>query len=218
MLQLGVLVSGTGTNLQAILDAIAAGTLRANVRVVISNKPGVAALERAARAGVPTEVISHKSFPTREDFDAMLVQRLRAHQVDTVVLAGFMRIVTSVLLDAFPQRVINIHPSLLPAFPGVNAQKQALEYGVRITGCTVHFADTGTDTGPIIAQAAVPIFDGDTEESVRQRILKAEHRLLPTVLQWLSEGRIKLEGRKVRVEAPCHDFSVAVPSAWEEPT
>jgi phosphoribosylglycinamide formyltransferase-1 len=212
MLDLGVLVSGTGTNLQAILDAVAGGTLTARVRVVISNKPGVAALARAEREGVPHEVVSHRDFPTREAFDARLVERLRAHGVDTVVSAGFMRLVTPVLLDAFPGRVVNIHPSLLPAFPGVDAQAQALAYGARITGCTVHFVDTGTDTGPIIVQAAVPVLDGDTVESLRARVLAVEHRALPTALQWISEGRVRVEGRRVRVESADATFRVAAPA------
>jgi phosphoribosylglycinamide formyltransferase-1 len=213
VLDLGVLVSGSGTNLQAILDAVAAGTLAARVKVVISNKPGVFALERAARAGVPTEVVAHKTFPSREAFDAHVVSRLRAHGVDTVVLAGFMRIVTPVLLDAFPHRVVNIHPSLLPAFPGIDAQAQALAHGVRITGCTVHFVDAGTDTGAIIGQAAVPVVDGDTVETLRARILEAEHHLLPAVLQWLSEGRVRVDERgRVRVAAPDGAFRVGSPA------
>lgn len=212
MLDLGVLVSGGGTNLQAVLDAIANGALAARVRLVVSNKPGVLALERAARAGVATLVVSHREFPSREAFDAHLVARLRAAGVDTVLLAGFMRIVTPVLLDAFPGRVVNIHPSLLPAFPGVDAQAQALAYGARITGCTVHFVDAGTDTGPIIAQAAVPVLDGDTVETLRARILVEEHRLLPAVLRWLSEGRVRLEGRRVRVDVPDAAFAVCAPA------
>lgn len=211
MLRLGVLVSGSGTNLQAILDAVANETLDARVAVVISNKPHVAALERAKAAGVPTEVLSHRQFPTREAFDAEIVSLLRMRTVDTVVLAGFMRIITPVLLDAFPHRVINIHPSLLPAFPGVDAQAQAFDAGAKITGCTVHFVDQGTDTGPIIAQAAVPVLDDDTAETVRDRILAMEHKLLPAALQWFSEGRVHLDGRRVRVDGPRADFAVVSP-------
>ena len=193
MLRLGVLVSGSGSNLQAILDAVAAGTLAAEVALVLSNKPEAFALERARRAGVQTAVVSHRDFTTRELFDAALVQALSAHRVDCVVLAGFMRIVTPVLLDAFQDRVINMHPALLPAFPGAHAQADALAYGVRVSGCTVHFVDAGTDTGPIIAQSVVPVVDGDTVESLSARILAEEHALLPTVLQWIADGRVVVE-------------------------
>jgi len=193
MIVLGVLVSGGGTNLQAILDAIAAQTLDARVGVVISNVSGAGALARAERAGVPTEVIDHRAHPDRSAFDAAVVQELRRRGVDYVVLAGFMRLVTPTLLDAFPMRVVNVHPALLPAFPGVNAPAQALRYGVRVAGCTVHFVDAGTDTGPIIAQAVVPVLDDDDEDALRERILATEHMLLPRVLQWCSEGRVKVE-------------------------
>jgi phosphoribosylglycinamide formyltransferase-1 len=187
---LGVLVSGEGTNLQAILDAIGAGTLDARVGVVISNVPGAGALLRARAANVDALVLEHGAFRDRRAFDAALVEELRSRGVEIVVLAGFMRLITEVLLDAFPWRIVNVHPALLPAFPGVHAQKQALDYGVRIAGCTVHLVDRGTDTGPIIAQAAVPILEGDDEASLRDRILVQEHELLPRVLQWMAEGRV----------------------------
>jgi phosphoribosylglycinamide formyltransferase-1 len=193
MIVLGVLVSGSGTNLQAILDAIAHGTLDASVAVVVSNVAGTRALERAGAAGVPSVVVDHTEFADRRAFDAAVLDVLRAHGVDLVVLAGFMRIVTDVLLDAYARRIVNIHPALLPAFPGVHAQRKALEYGVRITGCTVHFVDAGTDTGPIIAQAAVPVYDEDDEASLTRRILAREHELLPRVLQWIAEGRVTVE-------------------------
>ncbi|HVH42056.1 MAG TPA: phosphoribosylglycinamide formyltransferase [Labilithrix sp.] len=192
-LVLGVLVSGSGTNLQAVLDAIAAGKLQAKVGVVVSNVADAKALDRAKAAKVPAIVVDHKAFPTRAAFDAAVVEVLQAHRVDCVVLAGFMRIVTATILDAFPHRVVNVHPALLPAFPGVHAQRQALEYGVAISGCTVHFVDSGTDTGPIIAQAAVPVLDGDDEASLTARILQKEHELLPLVLQWIAEDRVSLE-------------------------
>jgi phosphoribosylglycinamide formyltransferase 1 len=190
-LDLGVLVSGNGTNLQAILDAAAQGSLDARVRVVVSNKPGVRALERAERAGVPARVIVHRDFPSREAFDQALVRELRERGVGWVVLAGFMRVLTPVFLDAFPGRTVNIHPALLPAFPGVNAQKQALEYGVKLTGCTVHFVDGGVDTGPIIAQRAVPVLDGDDEASLSERIHREEHALLVEALRWIAAGRVE---------------------------
>ncbi|MGH7271551.1 MAG: phosphoribosylglycinamide formyltransferase [Polyangiaceae bacterium] len=207
MIVLGVLVSGGGTNLQAILDAIAARSLDARVAVVISNVLEAGALARARGAGVEAITVDHKAFATRSAFDEALVHTLRARGVDVVVLAGFMRIVTSVLLDAFPMRVVNIHPALLPAFPGVHSQQQALDYGARITGCTVHFVDGGTDTGPIIAQSAVPVLDSDDEATLTARILEEEHALLPRVLQWISERRVTVEpaeaGRaRVRVRGP----------------
>lgn len=190
-LQLGVLVSGGGTNLQAILDAVERGELDADVRMVLSNRDGVYALERARKAGVPTKVISHRDFPERSAFDRALVEALRAAGVTSIALAGFMRVLTPTFLQAFPGRVINIHPALLPAFPGTHAQRQALEYGVKVAGCTVHFVDAGTDTGPIIAQAAVPVHDTDTEESLQARILTCEHELYVSVLRWWSEDRIE---------------------------
>jgi phosphoribosylglycinamide formyltransferase-1 len=185
-----VLVSGSGSNLQAILDAIRKGRLNASVRLVLSNKPKVFALERAERAGVPTAVVRHKDFESREAFDRALVQALREAGVEWVVLAGFMRLLTPAFLEAFPYRVLNIHPALLPAFPGVDAQQQAIDYGVRISGCTVHFVDAGTDTGPILAQSVVDVRDDDTRDSLAARIIAREHQLFPQVLQWIADGRV----------------------------
>lgn len=202
MIALGVLVSGSGTNLQSILDAIAAKRLDARVAVVVSNVGDAGALERARKAGVETVVVEHKGFADRQAFDAAVVEVLRARGVDVVVLAGFMRLVTPVLLGAFSGRVVNIHPALLPSFPGVHGPQQALAYGVRVAGCTVHFVDAGTDTGPIIAQEAVPVLDGDDEESLRLRILAREHELLPRVLQLIAQGRVHVEpvaGGRARV-------------------
>jgi phosphoribosylglycinamide formyltransferase-1 len=201
--KLGVLVSGSGTNLQAILDATRAGTLDAEVSLVVSNLPNVRALERAASAGVPTRVVPHRDFADRHAFDAALVQALRDAGVAYVVLAGFMRVLTPVFLDAFPWRVVNIHPALLPAFPGIHAQRQALAYGVKVAGCTVHFVDAGTDTGPIIAQAAVPVLDTDTEDSLVARILREEHRLLVAALAAIADGEVTVvpaaDGARPRV-------------------
>lgn len=192
-LDLGVLISGRGSNLQAILDAIATGKLDARVRLVISNRPGVQGLVRAEAAGVPTRVVNHKDYESRQAFDAAMVDALRTHGASWIVLAGFMRIVTPVLLDAFPHRVINIHPSLLPAFPGVSAQAAALAHGVRIAGCTVHLVDSGTDTGPILGQAAVPVFEDDTEASLSERILHREHELLVHVLSAIAQDKLVVE-------------------------
>ena len=200
--RLGVLISGSGTNLQAILDAVRAGTLTTEVAVVVSNIASAKGLDRARAAGVPVAVVDHKAFPDRTSFDAALVELLRANGVNLVVLAGFMRLVTPTLLGAFPNRVVNVHPALLPAFPGIHAQKQALDYGVKVTGCTVHFVDAGTDTGPVIAQATVAVEDTDDEESLRTRILAQEHTLLPKVLQWIADGRVHVEtgeGKRPRV-------------------
>lgn len=197
-MRIGVLVSGSGTNLQALLDAEAAGSLAGRVCVVVSNKPAVGALDRAAKHTVPAVVISHKDHATREDFDRALVATLRAHQVELVVLAGFMRIVTPVFLDAFPQRVVNVHPALLPSFPGVDAQAQALAYGARVSGCTVHFVDAGVDTGPIIAQSPVPVLDDDTVDTLKARILREEHRTLVASVNAVASGRVRVEGRRVK--------------------
>ena len=197
-LSLGVLVSGSGTNLQAILDAIAEGRLDARVSVVISNKANAFALERARRAGVPVQVISHKDHADREAFDTALVSALREAGVTWVVCAGFMRIVTPVLLRAFEERVINIHPALLPAFPGIHAQAQALAHGVKVTGCTVHFVDEGVDSGPIIGQRSVPVADDDTLESLTARLLVAEHALFVEALSWIAAGRVEIVSRDGR--------------------
>ena len=199
---IAVLVSGSGPNLQALLDADAAGSLGAKVTLVISNKDGVPALDRARRAGVEAVVLSHKGFADREAYDRALVDRIRAAGCQIVVLAGFMRLVTRVLLEAFPERVVNIHPSLLPAFPGVDAQAQALAHGVKVTGCTVHLVDLGTDSGPILVQRAVAVHDDDDVERLRERILAEEHRALPEAVRALAEGRVVLEGRRTRIREP----------------
>lgn len=191
-LKLGVLVSGRGSNLQAILDARDAGSLEVDLRLVLSNRPDAHALERARGAAVPTHVLDHKAFTSREAFDRAMVEVLRNEGVEWVVLAGFMRLLTPLFIEAFKDRIINVHPSLLPAFPGVRAQAQALEYGVRVTGCTVHFVDQGTDTGPIIDQRALAVAPGESLESLEQRLLLEEHALLVDVLQRLARGEVKL--------------------------
>jgi phosphoribosylglycinamide formyltransferase-1 len=191
-LDLGVLISGSGTNLGAILAAVKDGRLDARVKVVISNREAAGGLERARAAGVPTRVLSHKAYASREAFDGALVETLREAGAQWVVLAGFMRVVTPVLLEAFKDRVVNIHPALLPAFPGVDAQAQAIAYGVRVAGCTVHFVDPGVDTGPIIAQAAVQVEDGDDRDKLAARILEKEHELLVRVISWIADGRVRI--------------------------
>lgn len=196
MTRIAVLVSGSGTNLAALIAARDAGELEAELSLVVSNKPGVKALDRARAAGIPTEVIDHKRFGTREAFDSALKARLEKARVDYVVLAGFMRLLTPSFLDAFAWRVINIHPALLPSFPGVRAQAQAVNYGVRVTGCTVHFVDAGTDTGPIIAQAVVPVWPTDDPDSLTKRLIEAEHRLLPRVVRWAARGWLSVETRE----------------------
>jgi phosphoribosylglycinamide formyltransferase-1 len=199
-MNVGVLVSGSGTNLQALIDRGTRNELGpARLTVVGCNVPDCPALSRARLAGLPTFIVDHRDHAERPAFDRALTDALRSHQVDLVVLAGFMRVLSGELLDAFPGRVINIHPSLLPAFPGVHAQRQAYDAGVRIAGCTIHFVDRGVDTGPIIAQAAVPVHDDDDDEAVRARILAEEHRLLPAVVRAIAERRVVLEGRRVRV-------------------
>jgi phosphoribosylglycinamide formyltransferase 1 len=199
LLKIGVLVSGSGTNLQSILDACARGELPARVVCVISNKADAYALERAKQAGIPALHLDHRAYTGRESYDAALVATLREFEVELVVMAGFMRIITPVLLEAFPMAVMNIHPALLPAFPGLHAQRQALDYGAKFAGCTVHFVDAGTDTGPIILQATVPILEEDTEESLCARIQKEEHRVYPQAVKLFAEGRLTVVGRQVRV-------------------
>jgi phosphoribosylglycinamide formyltransferase-1 len=196
MLTLGVLISGRGSNLQAILEAIADGRLRARVGVVISNRADAPGLAHATAAGVPTEVISHRGWPSREHYDQRLVEVLRAHDVSLVCLAGFMRLLTPVLIDAFPSRILNVHPSLLPAFPGVDAARQALDYGVRVAGCTVHLVTPALDAGPIVLQACVPVADDDTAETLSARILREEHRLYPEAIRLVGEGHGRVEGRR----------------------
>jgi len=198
----GVLVSGSGTNLQALIDRGRRGELGpAVLRVVGSNVPDCAALARARAAGLPSFVVDHRDYSARAGFDRALMLGLRAHQVDLVVLAGFMRVLGDEMLAAFPGRIINIHPALLPAFAGVRAQKQAFDAGVRIAGCTIHFVDSGVDTGPIIAQSAVLVHEDDDVEALRARILAEEHRLLPLVVKAIAERRVVIEDHKVRILA-----------------
>ncbi len=210
LLKIGVLVSGNGSNLQAIIDRIEEGKLAARIACVISNNAGAYALERARRHGIPSLHLDHRLFSGRASYDAALLEALREHGVDLVVLAGFMRIITPVLIDAYPHAIVNIHPALLPAFPGLHAQKQALDYGVKISGCTVHFVDPGTDTGPVIIQSAVPILENDTEETLSARIQIEEHRIYPEAIRLFAAGRLKVEGRTVIISPPPKQAAVAL--------
>ncbi|HYV56761.1 MAG TPA: phosphoribosylglycinamide formyltransferase [Candidatus Nitrosopolaris sp.] len=202
MVAAGVLISGAGTNLQALIDRVSAGRLDCAIRVVISNRADAPGLARAGAAGIPTQVIDHRRFATREDFDRALVDALRAAEVELVLLAGFDRLITHVLLDAYRLRVMNIHPALLPSFAGLHAQRQAIDHGVKIAGVTVHFVDEQTDHGPIIIQGAVPVCAGDTEATLRDRILAVEHEVYATAIQLFAEGRLVVEGRRVIVNGP----------------
>jgi phosphoribosylglycinamide formyltransferase 1 len=199
---IGVLVSGNGSNFQAIVDALEAGRItNGRIACLISNKADAYALERAKKHNIPALVLDHKQFPNRAAYDQALVALLKEHGVQLVVLAGFMRLLSPVMVEAFPHAMMNIHPALLPAFPGLDAQQQALEYGVRYTGCTVHFVDTGTDTGPIILQAVVPILADDTLETLSDRIHGEEHRIYPEAVRLFCAGRLRVEGRRVHISA-----------------
>lgn len=201
--RLGVLASGRGSNLQAIIDAIEAGTLQAEIALVLSNKQDAVALERAGKHKIDTLFLDPKPFKDRPDareaYDRAILEALGKHKVELVILAGYMKIVTSVLINAYANRMMNIHPSLLPSFPGLEVQKKALDWGVKITGCTVHFVTEGVDEGPIIIQAAVPILEGDTPETLAARILVQEHKLYPRAIQLYAEGKLKVDGRRVLV-------------------
>ncbi len=200
-LNIGVLASGRGSNFQSILDAVEAGYIRkAKVRVLITDQPGAFAIERAKKHQIECIVMSPKQFASKDVFFEKIADELKRRSIGLVVLAGFMRIAGKPLIDAFRNRIMNIHPALLPSFPGLHGQQQAHEYAVKISGCTVHFVDEGMDTGPIIIQAAVQVRDDDTEESLSARILKFEHRIYPEAIRLFSEGRIRVEGRKVEIE------------------
>ena len=194
---IAVLVSGSGSNLQAIIDATERGAIPGRVGLVVSNKADAYGLTRAAMHGITTAVVDHKAFESREAFDAKLVEIIQGSGAKLVCLAGFMRVVTPVFLRAFPHRILNIHPALLPSFPGTHGPGQALRCGVRFSGCTVHFLDEGVDTGPIIVQAVVPVYEDDTEDALAARILKEEHRIYPMAIRLFLEGRLTVSGRRV---------------------
>jgi phosphoribosylglycinamide formyltransferase-1 len=194
--RLGVLISGRGSNLQALIGAIGSRGLDATIAVVISNRQDAGGLERARAAGIESVVMSHRNFASRDDYDRALARELRARHVGLVCLAGFMRLVGTELIDAFPSRILNIHPSLLPAFPGLDAQKQAIEHGVRVSGVTVHLVTAELDGGPIVVQRAVPVMPDDTAESLAARILEEEHRAYPEAVKMILDGGWRLEGRR----------------------
>src|SRR5579863_8602448 len=194
-MRLGILISGRGSNLEAIANAIARGKLEAEIAVLISNRASAPGLEIARQRGIPMRVIASAGIE-REAYDKLLIEELQTHQVDLVCLAGFMRMLSASVIRAFPNRVVNIHPSLLPAFSGLDAQRQALEYGVKIAGCTVHFVDEFLDSGPIIVQAAVPVLEGDTLESLSARILVQEHLIYSKAIRYIVDGRVTIEGRR----------------------
>ncbi|HKY06866.1 MAG TPA: phosphoribosylglycinamide formyltransferase [Candidatus Binatia bacterium] len=209
-LPIGVLISGSGTNLQAIIDAIENGKLDAKIEVVLSNKADAGGLARARRHAVPTEILDHRNFSSREAYDEAVVELLRGRGVELVVLAGFMRLLSPLFIKAYSNRIMNIHPALLPAFPGLKVQEKAVEHGVRFSGCTVHFVNEECDEGPIIIQAVVPVYPDDTGEALAARILRQEHRIYPRAIQLYAEGRLKVVGRKVLVERLTKDETEAL--------
>ncbi len=199
-LKIGVLVSGSGSNLQSIIDNIEKGLLDAVITVVVSNNPQAYAIERAKKHQIPIVVLENKDYKNKDGFDGAMVDILKSYSVELVVMAGFMRVLSPVFLNSFHMKIMNIHPAVLPSFPGIHAQKRAAEYGVKFSGCTVHFADEGVDTGPIIIQAIVPAYDDDTEDTLAARILREEHRIYPQAIQFYAEGRIEVKDRKVYIE------------------
>lgn len=204
-LRIGVLASGRGSNFQSIIDAVEAGCVKAELRVLITDNPQAFAIERAKKHGIEHIIMRPKQFISKEDYFGAIAKELKSRDVGLVVLAGFMRIAGKPLIDAYRNRIMNIHPALLPSFPGLHGQQQAHDYGVKISGCTVHFVDEGMDTGPIIIQAAVPVRDDDTEEKLSERILKFEHKIYPEAIRLFSEGRLTVTGSKVMVKGACLD-------------
>jgi len=212
-LKVGVLASGRGSNFQSIIDAISENRLKATVCLLITDNPSAFAIERARKHGIDHLVLNPKEFPSKDAFYAAIAEALKKKDVGLVVLAGFMRIVGKPLIEALPNRIMNIHPALMTPLTGLHAQKQAINYGVKIAGCTVHFVDEGMDTGPVIIQAAVPVYHSDTEESLSERVLKLEHKIYPEAIRLFSEGRLKVEGRRVKItgEVSPEDYIVNPP-------
>ena len=200
MINIGVLASGRGTNLQAIIEAVKEGKIEGRISIVISDNRDAFALKSAKQNNIETEYINFKSFKNREDYDKEIMECLKEKDIDLVVLAGYMRILSSYFIKMYKNRIMNIHPALLPSFPGLHAQRQAVEYGVKISGCTVHFVDEGVDSGPVILQKAVEVKDNDTEESLAERILKEEHQIYPRAIQLFCQGRLIIKGRRVFIK------------------
>ncbi|MBI5675134.1 MAG: phosphoribosylglycinamide formyltransferase [Nitrospirae bacterium] len=211
MLTVGVLASGRGSNFQSIIDNIKSGYINAKIAVLITDNPKAYAIERARNNNIETLVLIPKNFPDRDSYYRHLADELKKRGVELVILAGFMRVVGKPLIDAFREKIMNIHPALLPSFPGLHGQRQALDYGVKIAGCTVHFVDEGVDTGPIIIQSAVPAYEDDTEDTLSERILKEEHGIFPLAVKLFAEGRIKVKGRKVFIESQREEAVITNP-------
>jgi phosphoribosylglycinamide formyltransferase-1 len=209
-LRLGVLASGRGSNFQAIIDSVESGYINAEIVVLITDNPGAFSIERAKKHGIEHIILVPKHFSSRDDYFREITAELNKRHIGLVVLAGFMRIVGKPLIDAFPNRIMNIHPALLPSFPGLHGQKQACDYGAKISGCTVHFVDEGMDTGPVIIQAAVPVKDSDTEDSLSERILRYEHKIFPEAIRLFSEGRIEVVGHAVRIKGAVAEDQVLI--------
>jgi len=212
MLKIGVMASGRGSNFQAIIDSVEAGKIKASIELLITDVPDAYAIERAKRHNIPYLYINPREF-SKDDFYSKVAEEFKAKDIGLVALAGFMRIVRKPLLDAFPMRIMNIHPALLPSFPGLHGQKQAVDYGVRVSGCTVHFVDEAMDTGPIIIQAAVAVMPEDTEQTLSKRILELEHKIYPEAIRLFSEGRLHVQGRKVYIKDyhPAQDIIINPP-------
>lgn len=205
MFTIGVLASGRGSNFQAIIDSITSGFLKARIALLVTDNPKAYAIERAKNHNIEVLVTRPREFPDKDSYYLHIAKELKSRGVELVILAGFMRVVGRALIKEFPNKIMNIHPALLPSFPGLHGQKQAVDYGVKISGCTVHFVDEGVDTGPIIIQAAVPVYEDDTEARLSERILKQEHKIFPFAIKLFSEGRIAVDGRKVIINYPRED-------------
>lgn len=211
MLTIGVLASGRGSNFQSIIDSINSGFIKARIAVLITDNPEAYAIERAKNHNIESLIISPEDFSGKDSYYSHIAKELKSRNVELVVLAGFMRVVGKPLIKGFQNKIMNIHPALLPSFPGLHGQKQAVDYGVKISGCTVHFVDEGVDTGPIIIQAAVPAYENDTEDSLSERILKEEHKIFTLAIKLFSEGKIAVEGRKVSIKGHREDVVITNP-------
>jgi phosphoribosylglycinamide formyltransferase-1 len=211
MITLGVLASGRGSNFQSIIDSINSGFLKAKIAVLVTDDPKAYAIERAKNHEIEVLIVKSKDFADKDLYYSHIADELKNRNVDLVILAGFMRVVGSTLIKEFQNKIMNIHPALLPSFPGLHGQRQAVDYGVKISGCTVHFVDEGVDTGPVIIQAAVPVYEDDTEDKLSERILKQEHKIFPLAIKLYSEGKIDVKGRKVVIKGLRQDTVISNP-------